>query len=165
MLPLAEWWYDTIFHSAIKSTPYEIVYGQPPPLHLPYLPGDSSSQVIDRSLRKREELIALLKFHLLRAQNRMKQYADSKRSHREFNTVDYVYLKLHPYHQHSLKGKRMPHKLSPHYNGPYPVIDRIGTAQTLPTISFNPRHVPCQSAQTLPKSAIQHNTIAAVPAR
>lgn len=83
-LPLAEWWYNTTFHSAIKCTPFEIVYGQPPPVHLPYLPGESSSVVVDRSLQKREELITMLKFHLLRAHNRMKQYADSHRSQREF---------------------------------------------------------------------------------
>lgn len=69
MLPLAEWWYNTTFHSAIRGTPYEIVYGQPPPSHLPYLPGESSSIVVDRSMRKREELITLLKFHL-QIQNR-----------------------------------------------------------------------------------------------
>ena len=27
-LPLAEWWYNTTYHSSIKATPYEIVYGQ-----------------------------------------------------------------------------------------------------------------------------------------
>lgn len=37
-LPLAEWWYNTTYHSAIKSTPFEVIYGQPPPTHLPYLP-------------------------------------------------------------------------------------------------------------------------------
>uniref|UniRef100_A0A803N1M4 Integrase zinc-binding domain-containing protein n=1 Tax=Chenopodium quinoa TaxID=63459 RepID=A0A803N1M4_CHEQI len=37
--PLAEWWYNTHFHSALQLTPYEVVYNQPPPLHLPYLAG------------------------------------------------------------------------------------------------------------------------------
>ncbi|CAM8990529.1 unnamed protein product [Rhodiola kirilowii] len=40
-LPLAEGWYNTKFHTAIRSTSYEIVYGQPPPDHLPHLPGES----------------------------------------------------------------------------------------------------------------------------
>ena len=48
-LPLAEWWYNTTFHSAIQTTPYEVVYGQPPPIHLHYLPGESKVQLVDRS--------------------------------------------------------------------------------------------------------------------
>lgn len=30
-LTLAEWWYNTNFHSSIQTTPYEVVYGQAPP--------------------------------------------------------------------------------------------------------------------------------------
>ncbi|KAL0730136.1 hypothetical protein Bca4012_026229 [Brassica carinata] len=41
-LPLAEWWYNTTYHTAIRSSPFEIIYGQPPPVHLPYLPGKLS---------------------------------------------------------------------------------------------------------------------------
>ncbi|TYJ37836.1 hypothetical protein E1A91_A05G403100v1 [Gossypium mustelinum] len=29
-LPLAEWWYNTTYHSAIQTTPYEALYGQNP---------------------------------------------------------------------------------------------------------------------------------------
>ena len=42
-LPLAEYWYNTNFHSTIQTTPFEAVYGRPPPQHLPYLPGESIS--------------------------------------------------------------------------------------------------------------------------
>nr|KYP76053.1 Retrovirus-related Pol polyprotein from transposon 17.6 [Cajanus cajan] len=55
-LPMAEWWYNTTYHIAIKATPYEIMYGQPPPIYLPYLPGESKVELVDRSLRKREEM-------------------------------------------------------------------------------------------------------------
>lgn len=125
-LSLAEWWYNTTFHTAIRTTPYEIVYGQTPPLHLSYLPGESSSSVVDRSLQKREEVINMLKFHLLRAQNRMKQYADAKRSPRKFKVGDYVYLKHQPYRPHTLKHRKVLHKLSPCFYGPFRVIDRVG---------------------------------------
>ena len=127
-LALAEWWYNTTYHSAIKSTPFEIVYGQPPPLHLPYLPGESSSTLVDRSLRKREEVISMLKFHLLRAQNRNRQAADSHRSQRVFVVGNYVYLKLQPYRQNTLKNRKIPHKLSPRYYGPFKVTDTVGSA-------------------------------------
>ena len=40
--------------------------------------------VVDRSLQKREEMILVLKFQLLRVQQRMKSQADKHRSDRTF---------------------------------------------------------------------------------
>jgi hypothetical protein len=48
-------------------------YGQPPRIHLAYLPGEATAAAVDRSLRAGEAVIQLLQFHLLRAQNRMSQ--------------------------------------------------------------------------------------------
>lgn len=53
-LPLAEYWYNTNFHTAANTTPFEIVYGQPPAYHLHYTPGDSVVDAVDRSLTTRE---------------------------------------------------------------------------------------------------------------
>ncbi|PNY00055.1 Ty3/gypsy retrotransposon protein [Trifolium pratense] len=125
-LSLAEWWYNSNYHSSIHTTPFEVVYGQPPPIHLPYLPGSSATASVDRSLIAREEAIKLLKFHLLRAQNRMTQQANKHRSDRVFAIGDYVYLKLQPYRQLSMKSHGF-HKLLPKFYGPFPVLDRIGS--------------------------------------
>ena len=35
-LPLAEWWYNTTYHTATRMTPFEAVYGQKPPSVLSY---------------------------------------------------------------------------------------------------------------------------------
>lgn len=72
-LPMAEYWYNTSYHSAIHMTPYEALYGRPSPLHLPYLPGESASAEVDNSLLHRELILQLLKHNLTRAQLRMKQ--------------------------------------------------------------------------------------------
>ena len=70
----------------------------------------------------------MLKFHLPRAQNRNKQVADSYRSHRTFVVGNYVYLKLQPYCQNTIKKMKIPHKLSPRYYGPFKVSDMVGSA-------------------------------------
>ena len=71
-LALAEWWYITTCHLASQMTPYEVVYSRPPPLHLPYLPGESPHPAVGRSTQKRELMINLPKTNLKRAQHRMK---------------------------------------------------------------------------------------------
>jgi hypothetical protein len=40
-LPLAEWWYNTSYHTTTRMTPFEAVYGQKPASVLSYLPGAS----------------------------------------------------------------------------------------------------------------------------
>ena len=73
-IPLAEWWYNSNWHSATGVVPFEAAYGQTPSLHIPYLAGDSTVEAVDRSLRTRE--LCIQKYHLKRAQKRMKQQAD-----------------------------------------------------------------------------------------
>ena len=55
----------------------------------------------------------------------MKQLADKKRLEREFVVGDWVFLKLRPFCQNSLKNFK-PNKLSPKYYGPFLVVERIG---------------------------------------
>lgn len=124
-LAMAEWWYNTSFHSSINTTPFEIMYGQSPPLHLPYLPQDSRVDAIDRSFYAREEMLRTLKLNLQRAVNRMKQQDDKRRSERKFDIGDWVLLKLQSYRQKSVEN-RVSDKLSQRYYGPYEVLARVG---------------------------------------
>nr|GEU85209.1 retrotransposon-related protein [Tanacetum cinerariifolium] len=124
-LPLAEFWYNTNKHSSIVVTPFEVVYGQTPPLHIPYLAGESVMEVVDRTLQAIEATIEMLKFHLKRSQDRMKNYADKKRSEREFEVGMWVYLKLQPHRQVTIR-KEQQHKLSPKYYGPFMILAKVG---------------------------------------
>ncbi|CAL9221332.1 unnamed protein product [Arabidopsis halleri] len=136
-LPLAEFWYNTNYHTAIQMSPYEAVYGQPPPVHLPYLPGESKVAVVAQCLQDRENMLLLLRFHLLRAQHRMTQNANLHRTERSFEIGDVVYVKLQPYRQHSVV-LRSNQKLSPKYFGPYKILDKCGAVAyrlDLPTSS------------------------------
>ena len=125
-LPMAEWWYNTSYHTAIRTTPYAVVYGQPPPTHLPYLPGVSKVEAVDRSLSTREAALQFVKFHLHRAQNRMKQQADKHRSDRNYEIGTWVYVKLQPYRQTTVVNRKCL-KLSARFFGPYQIVEKIGS--------------------------------------
>lgn len=124
-LPLAEWWYNTSFHSALKLTPYEVVYGQKPPPLLPYMALDSHIDAADRSLQSREATMRVLKANLSKAQSRMKTIADGKRTDRNYSIGDWVFVKLQPYRQNSLRDHGF-QKLSAKYFGPFQIAARVG---------------------------------------
>jgi hypothetical protein len=67
----------------------------------------------------------LLRAQLMRAQQRMKTYADKNRTERHFAVGEQVLLKLQPYAQQSVVNRPYP-KLSYKYFGPYKILERIG---------------------------------------
>ncbi|GJV87956.1 reverse transcriptase [Tanacetum coccineum] len=124
-LPLAEFWYKTNYYTSTKTTPYEAVYCQTPYIHVPYIPGDSRVEEVDRTLQAREEAIKMLKFHLKRSYNRMRNQANKNRTDTQLEVNDWVYLKLQPHKQVSIRQGQQ-HKLSSKYYGPFKVAERIG---------------------------------------
>lgn len=108
----------TNFHYATRTTPYEIVIGQPPPFHLPYLPNESKVHVVGKFVEYMEKMIMILKFYFLRAQHQMKQEADKHMSERSFEIGDWIFVKLQQYRQKSLVT-HCSQKISPKFYGPH----------------------------------------------
>lgn len=124
-LPHAEWWYNTSYHTSLKMTPFQALYGYPPPqFGRVTLPKDVLP-ITQLTLEEREKMSQELKQNLLKAQNRMKQFADRKRSERQFDNGDMVYLKMQPYRQNAF-GLRGSLKLRSKYYGPFRIMKRIG---------------------------------------
>lgn len=124
-LSLAEFWYNTTYHSSLGKTPFEILYG-----HEPRHSGIDRVEtcVVDDLAEwqfNRKTMTQLMQQQLMRAQQRQKHQADKKRTERSFEIGDFVYLKLQPYIQQYVMP-RANYKLSFRYFGPFPIIDKIG---------------------------------------
>ena len=76
-------------------------------------------------MKGRDEILKLLKENLVTAQHRMKLNVDRHRRELEFMVGDYVYLRLQPFRQMSIRT-RGHMKLSPRFYGPYQIVERLG---------------------------------------
>ncbi|PNY00428.1 hypothetical protein L195_g023708, partial [Trifolium pratense] len=124
-LALAEFWYNTSFHTAIGMTPFEALYGRKPPTLVHYTPGTSKIESLDELLTQKTLVLKVLKENLVKARNRMIIQANQHRQDRNFEVGQWVYLKLQPYRQHSVHHRES-HKLAKRYYGPFRILKKIG---------------------------------------
>jgi hypothetical protein len=123
-IPRAEFSYNTSTHSSTKITPFEVVYGIPPPHPLTYVPGTAKVQAIEEYLQDRDSLLHDLRRNLRLAQERMTNHANQWRREVSFEVGDYVYLKLQPYH-HTTVAFRSSLKLSPRLYRPFQILSKV----------------------------------------
>jgi hypothetical protein len=73
-LSLAEWAYNTSVHTSTKISPFEAVYGFPPPRLMPFEAGTTKVQAMEKELKSREFILKLFKENIQDAQSRMKTF-------------------------------------------------------------------------------------------
>jgi hypothetical protein len=124
-LPWAEYYYNTSFQSALKCSPFKVVYGREPPTLMPYVPGAANVAAVDKQLQEQDKFLGEVKDQLIQAQVAMKQYQDKTRREASFQTGDWVWLRL----QHRTTIGITPaskSKLALKFFGPYQVTAKIG---------------------------------------
>jgi hypothetical protein len=82
-LSTAEWWYNTSFHTSLKTTPFQALYGFSPPLIIEGILPDTISQEAKDVMQARITALNNVKRNLHLEQERMKTYTDKRRSERE----------------------------------------------------------------------------------
>lgn len=125
MLAMAEYWYNSAYQNSARMTPFQALYGRPPPGLVRNGNADTGNGEVAAILADRELLLQQLKCNLNKAQQRMKIQADKHRVELQLNVRDLVLVKLQPYHQHSVVLRRN-NKLSMRYFGPFKVVERVG---------------------------------------
>lgn len=79
LLPWAEFWYNTLYHSSIGMTPFKVVYGKDPPSLVKYVSDVAYPPALQNMLLKHDLILQQLKTNLYKAQQFMKKYADKGR--------------------------------------------------------------------------------------
>uniref|UniRef100_A0A2N9HKA3 RNA-directed DNA polymerase n=1 Tax=Fagus sylvatica TaxID=28930 RepID=A0A2N9HKA3_FAGSY len=110
-LPMAEFWFNTNYHTSTKMTPFEALYGYEPPTVMDYIPGTTKVAAVDDYLHQQQGIIGLLKENLLSTQSRMKSQADKHRLERSFQVGEWVFLRLQPFRQKSKKVGAVAYRL------------------------------------------------------
>ena len=102
-----EYNYNASHHSAIGMSPFEALYGCPPPSIPTYIRGSSPIQALEDTLITRDEVLQRLKQNLLQAQNKMQQMANKRRRDLHFQIGDLLLV----FHRQSTEAKRFNSKL------------------------------------------------------
>ena len=120
-----EWWHDMIYHSSVKMTPYEAMYGWKPLSMISYIPSTWGVHILDDALHTKNNILHILKDNMILSQNKMNQHVDKHRSKHSFEVGDYVFIQLQPYKHTSLKT-HLHQNLSMNICGPYTILQCIG---------------------------------------
>jgi hypothetical protein len=67
-LPWAEFCYNSSYHSALKATPFQVIYGRSPPPIPPYQIGTAKTETVDTMLSERDEFLIEVQTRLTQAQ-------------------------------------------------------------------------------------------------
>nr|XP_051212601.1 uncharacterized protein LOC127330429 [Lolium perenne] len=125
-LAWAEYCYNTSYHPALRATPFEVVYGRPPPPIMPVDPATARTEAAGELIRTRDEMLAEVRQRLVQAQQVAKHYYDGRHREVKYAVGDWVWLRL-LHRSHQSLDPRAKRKLGPRYAGPFVILERIGT--------------------------------------
>ncbi|GJY69099.1 reverse transcriptase domain-containing protein [Tanacetum coccineum] len=124
-LPLIEFSYNNSYHTSIKSTPFEALYGRKCRSPICWAEVGDAQLTGPEIIRETTEKIIQIKHRLQASRDRQRSYADKRRKPLEFQVGDKVMLKVSPWKEVIRFGKQG--KLNPRYIGPFKILAKVGT--------------------------------------
>ena len=76
-LPWAEYIYNTAYQSALRDTPFRVIYGRDPPSIRSYEPGETRVAAVAKHMAECEEFLADVCHHLEQTQAVYKRFNDN----------------------------------------------------------------------------------------
>ncbi|KAL0300959.1 UNVERIFIED_CONTAM: hypothetical protein Sradi_6372700 [Sesamum radiatum] len=135
-LSLAEYWYNTNFHTGLKLTPFQALYGYVPgPLTIdPYIP--TSQPEVREYLQERARMLEVMRVQLRRNMKLAPKYYGPFRILAKIGPVAYRLALpptsgIHPVFHVSLLKKKIGHKHTPTLN--LPIFDQHGFCKVYPS--------------------------------
>ncbi|GKF19349.1 putative reverse transcriptase domain-containing protein [Tanacetum coccineum] len=129
-LPLAEFSYNNSYHTSIRCTPFEALYGRKCRSPVLWAEIGEGSLIRPELVQEMTNKVVAIKERLQAVRDRQKSYADNRRKSLEFEVGDRVMLKVSPWKGVVHFGKKG--KLAPRYVGPFEILVRIGPVVTPP---------------------------------
>ncbi|GKC72707.1 reverse transcriptase domain-containing protein [Tanacetum coccineum] len=123
-LSLAEFSYNNSYHTSIRCTPFEALYGRKCRSPVLWAEIGEGSLIGPELVQETTDKVVVIKERLQAARDRQKSYADNRRKPLKFEVGDRVMLKVSPWKGVVRFGKKS--KLSPRYVGPFEILERIG---------------------------------------
>ena len=86
-------------------SPFKSLFGYDASTFIDHIFGDSRATKDKDWIEESQQILKVFKDNLQVAQNQKKQYAYEHRVERNFQVNEFVYFRLHPYKQTTIKGK------------------------------------------------------------
>eukprot|EP00253_Pinus_taeda_P006607 PITA_06607 len=123
-LHLVEFPYNNGYHSSLKMSPFKVLYGRK--CRTPSSWGGPEDKFLlgPEMLEEMEVMVKRVRANLKMAQDRQKNFADRKRTFKEYQVGEHVYIRIRA-RKSTLQWNACA-KLAPRFCGPFQILARVG---------------------------------------
>lgn len=124
-LLLVEFAHNSSYHTFIKMTPFQAMYGYNCPSLVNFSNPNNKVEISREMLEKMDKELDRIRDHIREAKKKNKWYYDKKHRHVEYKIGNMVFLKVFPEKSNLILGKDK--RLSPRFARPFKTLKRVGS--------------------------------------